>query len=457
MADQNLMYNPNLKAVIVISNRNSIMTTPKSRIFNCNLAVAMLSLAYASAAHAGHWEIKYQADGAVQYTASSQYHPEDAGSTIGGNPFNKSLKGYSGGASWVDSDLLPGGIGRDSFGSSVSVGTSFNFGFDKYHGAVDDGGSVTAILQWTPENASDQQTPPTRIHLRETSRVSASGSFSTYYGASYTQEPFSLDVTNGAGGAVQESQSDGTTTKTAKSDRLLEIANPSASSVVHVPTRTFRAQASGGFFRWEDLINNITSFGVSAEISYTVQIVGFEMTVSRRGSGKDLSHSATVAAGGKSTDEHQADILIQAYPPLAGLLVAPRISVGESGETANGAITLDSGVTDANGQIKGTYKSSDVIQPVTLRLDVGEGPSAEDRINQVWADKTDAALWQYDPILDTENPNPITFKPTFQRRRVRPHHDPHHVFRRQARGLPGLGCRSWRLQRREHNQSHRSR
>lgn len=138
-----------------------------------------------------------------------------------------------------------------------------------------------------------------------------------------------------------------------------------------------------------------------------------EIKVKRSGTDDSAySDSATVAAGGKSTSEHQADVQVTAKDsdgnPMSGISVdAPTIQNKEGEETA-ASISPSSATTDSNGKANFTFTSSDIAGNVTLEEDGGVS-SASASISQSWTQDLDGGNWEYDEYFDYDTPSDIIF------------------------------------------------
>lgn len=138
-----------------------------------------------------------------------------------------------------------------------------------------------------------------------------------------------------------------------------------------------------------------------------------EIKVKRSGTPEeDYSGSATVAAGGKSTSEHQADVVVIATDddgnPMSGISVdAPTIQNGEGVET-DASVSVVNATTDGDGKAYFTFTSSDIVGDVTLEEDGGES-SASASISQSWTQDLDDGNWEYDEYFDYDTPSDITF------------------------------------------------
>jgi len=154
--------------------------------------------------------------------------------------------------------------------------------------------------------------------------------------------------------------------------------------------------------------NGPTWHGEAAENITATCNLNATVLVRRSGSGNTPGSSATVAAGAITNAAHQADVFVQATPPLAGIYVdAPAIANG-AGQEANASIAPACTTTGNTGQAAFTFTSSDTVQPVALSL---TGSSAA--INQDWDDVTDGSDWSFYPFFDLGVPGSITFTPQF--------------------------------------------
>ena len=123
-------------------------------------------------------------------------------------------------------------------------------------------------------------------------------------------------------------------------------------------------------------------------VALTVQVIGVSgLTARRKGSGTAFGASATIAAGGKSSDVHKAEIKIQLNPvPLKqayltfpasltgaaahqGTNVAAMLTCGNSTITGNATGTVTLGQVDlGTGTATATLKSSNVTRTCTVTI-----------------------------------------------------------------------------------------
>lgn len=135
------------------------------------------------------------------------------------------------------------------------------------------------------------------------------------------------------------------------------------------------------------LIFCIAAIALSVFADESVQSIGVsELTVRRKGSGEPFGTTATIAAGGKNTDVHKAEIRVQLSPVPAkrtaitlpasltgaaahqGTNVAAVLTSGDTSITGNasGSITLNE--IDADGYATVELKSSNVTRTCTVTI-----------------------------------------------------------------------------------------
>ena len=155
--------------------------------------------------------------------------------------------------------------------------------------------------------------------------------------------------------------------------------------------------------------------------SLTANVVVYSVTVGvrRQGSGDDFGPSAIVAAGGRDTAEHKADVQVQITPAMPGVSVdlsAPlQSSIGDSG---GAQLTPVGGVSDAGGLITSTFKSGDVVgnqNPQTglstNRIIITAKAAGWQGTTVVEEQDDHGPGVQIDPVLDVGIPAAVTYSP----------------------------------------------
>jgi hypothetical protein len=165
---------------------------------------------------------------------------------------------------------------------------------------------------------------------------------------------------------------------------------------------------------------------IDVEASWEGEVTSFSIAVRRKNSGDEFGGSATVAAGGASGQEHQADVEITAHDssgsPMAGVSV-PAIRISSGGQdatgTLNASVSMTSSTTDANGKATGTFTSGNRVETTTLTIDKDDDPEttegeASASVNQKWNELEGSEdAWQYEPYYDIGVASPITYIMTF--------------------------------------------
>lgn len=157
-----------------------------------------------------------------------------------------------------------------------------------------------------------------------------------------------------------------------------------------------------------------------------VQVIGVSgLTARRKGTTDAFGASATIAAGGKSSDVHKAEIKVQLNPvPLKqatltfsaslsgaaahqGTDVAAVLSCGNSSVTGNSTGTLTLGTIDlTEGTASAELKSSNVTRTCTATI----GGKAV-TVGMDW-DIAGSKDFDYPPYFTVEETDDITFYPT---------------------------------------------
>ncbi len=137
-----------------------------------------------------------------------------------------------------------------------------------------------------------------------------------------------------------------------------------------------------------------------------------DLQVRRKGTADAFGNTATVAAGGKDSDVHKAEIQVTANPPIAGIPVNVFIQegTGQGKEGTGGPATLEIGnTTDCNGKITGTLTSSNKTEEVHLQVHpTDEAFNSEVRIYQEW-DHQNGGEWQYEPYFIPNAPSDVSW------------------------------------------------
>ena len=131
------------------------------------------------------------------------------------------------------------------------------------------------------------------------------------------------------------------------------VWNGAAANAQNAATATLSTSASG-------------TYNVSATcgntVGLTVQVIGVSgLTARRKGSGDSFGASATIAAGGKASDVHKAEIRIQLSPiPLkqASLAFPASLSGAAAHQGTNVAAVLTCGASTLTGDSSGTVNLS---------------------------------------------------------------------------------------------------
>lgn len=164
------------------------------------------------------------------------------------------------------------------------------------------------------------------------------------------------------------------------------------------------------------------------EVTRSVEVVVYSITLQANRKG---GTSAIVAAGGLG-GVHQADLVVQATPAVAGLQVpGPIIIAGGQGKDENPNVrtaqaVLDSTVTDADGKIHGTFTSGKRVQVTTVAIDFDGDPEAPHTgptvdISERWNELPDEGTtqepnrkaWFYEEFAYIGEPSSITYKMAF--------------------------------------------
>jgi hypothetical protein len=138
----------------------------------------------------------------------------------------------------------------------------------------------------------------------------------------------------------------------------------------------------------------------------TVKIPQISVKVRRKGTTGAYASSATIAAGHKDSDVHNAEIEVSTSPAApSGTML--NFTVGKHAGQGNGepdtggagTVSMDSDSTDADGKVYGTYRSSNKIENVTIECQLfnhnpvsGYGTAS---VSQQW-DNHSPGLWDYD-------------------------------------------------------------
>jgi hypothetical protein len=134
-----------------------------------------------------------------------------------------------------------------------------------------------------------------------------------------------------------------------------------------------------------------------------------DIKVRRKDSGDDYSSSATVAAGGIASSEHQADVQVTATDsdgnPMSGISVPAPTIQDDTGVDIKTSISPSSVTSDATGKADFTLTSSDEIGTDTLTEDGGMGVATA-IVNQPWGSYS----WDFSNQLTYDDPSKITFK-----------------------------------------------
>ncbi len=139
------------------------------------------------------------------------------------------------------------------------------------------------------------------------------------------------------------------------------------------------------------------------------------LKVRRHNSGNEFASTCIVAAGGKSTDEHKADVEIRVWPAVEGVTVPAPTIVGtqRDGEVVDADLGMGAMETDWEGRVQAdaTYRSSDVSQAVAVEVETGAG-TATATIQQVWHNA--GSPWDRGVYYFTYGEElPVTFTPRF--------------------------------------------
>ena len=137
----------------------------------------------------------------------------------------------------------------------------------------------------------------------------------------------------------------------------------------------------------------------------TVTVLPVQLVVQRKGSDNEFASSARVAAGGKSSDEQQADVKVKIEGDkdvsFGDVSIVKGQEKGYKG--ANASLPMD-GKT-------GTFTSSNLIdKDIEVRLEAGPGSTIA-VIHQTW---DEVAEWEQSEFFYYESASSIVFKPAFQ-------------------------------------------
>ena len=126
--------------------------------------------------------------------------------------------------------------------------------------------------------------------------------------------------------------------------------------------------------------------------------------VRRKGSTANWSGGTNVAAGGKGSDVHKADILVTADPPVAGLEVTVSIpdgyGAGSTRTACPAALSASALTTGSDGLATATFTSSNKVEDVPLKLKpVGvDHVFGTATVHQRW-DHQNGGEWEYEPYF----------------------------------------------------------
>jgi hypothetical protein len=385
--------------------------------------------------HAGSWKVTYETTGGFKWTADSNL---EGGGSYRGNPYiapsgEEETKGLlpsgGGGSAWVPTQPIRGELNFSHHG-----GFGWKNGKGHTRTNLKLGGSVTAVLTWVT-GAGDTSLPPTQVYVVEKSTVrgwsiqpsapevlitNASGSVQNGLG----HQP--IQYSTGMGDIVQGVAYYVRYDRESSGEQVVKLENPNRARVLHLETRYLSAEGDA-FADWIDIPGNMpygthwqSDQGVSVNYFAGPQDTASLIQVRRQGSGRKFGSNASVAAGGKGTNEHKAELEVTVLnngSPSAGISVsAPLISGGASalgaGNSGGATVTPASAVTNAEGKAYFTFTSSNAIKtstPVEVYMDDPSGPKT--RIWQLW--NTDRSAWQHNPYFDYGVSLPVSFRPQF--------------------------------------------
>ena len=195
--------------------------------------------------------------------------------------------------------------------------------------------------------------------------------------------------------------------------------NPITAASATGTSATWLAPAAAGSYTITCTINDVPTPPGTGEtgtrddppIVRQVSVVVPTITLQIRRKGTTTySSCASVAAGGKTTNEHEADVQVTATDganPVSVTVRAPVISNGD-GVAVSASLSPSSATTDGSGVANFTFKSSDYAAPVTLAED-----STTVTAQQRWDDMTDGSDWTYSPYFDYGVAESVTFLPAF--------------------------------------------
>jgi hypothetical protein len=155
------------------------------------------------------------------------------------------------------------------------------------------------------------------------------------------------------------------------------------------------------------------------EVTANVLVYSATLGIRRRGSGDNFSSTATVAAGGKSSDEHKADLELQVTPAIAGIAFNDLV-VTSGGQDAGGTLNASApwdqpAVTGADGRLTGIFTSGNRVETTTLTLTYGADSTLSVSADQKWNELEGSEnAWNYDPYYVIGIPSPISYKMTFE-------------------------------------------
>jgi hypothetical protein len=199
-------------------------------------------------------------------------------------------------------------------------------------------------------------------------------------------------------------------------------------SIDHPDTSVADAMLNAKFFRagtwhvglsvtaaYSDNLGDIWG-GTGDEYISDLDDLNVTVQVRRTGSGEAFASTAIVAAGGLTPDIHKADVMLQATPAVAGTYIGALTLTDAGGQTRAATVGMNGAVTDANGQLTGTFTSSDVVGGVGIV--VHDIDPADDALfvtpaaDQHWDDVTEDADWTYPPnAFCYGKQSQIAFKP----------------------------------------------
>lgn len=121
-----------------------------------------------------------------------------------------------------------------------------------------------------------------------------------------------------------------------------------------------------------------------------------------------------VAAGGLPSGVHKARVCISVTPALPGIPISAGIS-GGTGDLISAEFVADAYETNGNGKLYGTFRSSDKIEDVSLRILSLNGATLDQitgaKIQQVWDVAGDYDFY-YPEYFVPDEPDQVSFYPT---------------------------------------------